>query len=170
MYALCLQFSIVKLILFLKWKFGVREERGNGNREKKWDYCRILQRFFSVRMSTFSWQLFLEQFKDQSRISLQMEEQRAGFSQREPDMRSPGAPKMSFSCKPVSDFKAVTTVKAFFYVFSSHYQDAITHICQLNAIKKMTAHTAVLPFPFLIPAEKWSGLNSQGCNYFLNAV
>lgn len=91
-----------------------------------------------------------------------MEEQRPGFLQREPDTRSPGAPKLSFSCTPVSDFKAVTTVKTFFYAFSSHYQDAITHTFQLNYSKKMTAHTAVLPFPFLIPAEILNGLKFPG--------
>lgn len=62
-----------------------------------------------------------------------MEEERASFSQREPDMRSAGAPKLSFSCKPVSDFKVVSTVKAF---FSMHFLHAIkmlspTHSSQM---------------------------------------
>lgn len=87
-----------------------------------------------------------------------MKEQRAGFSQREPDMRSPGTPKLSFSCKRVSDFKAVPQSRHFFlcvyFTLSRCYHPHIPVKCY----KKMTTHTAVLPFPFLIPADKLNGL------------
>lgn len=73
-------------------------------------------------------------------------------------MRSPGAPKLSFSCKPVSDFKAVSTVKAFFlYIFFTLSRCYHTHIL-VKLYKKTTAHTAVPLFPFLIPAEILNGL------------
>lgn len=54
-YALHLWFSIVGAIFFLKWTLGVREGRSNRNREKvRW--LQNISKFFSARISTFSWQ------------------------------------------------------------------------------------------------------------------